>query len=673
MRSFIHRAITVALLVLAASCAHAAGRTTVDPNTVRKVIKPPPPVGATDARLDAKITYDASGVRLHDVVSEIARVTGATIYCGSTPEDWRARDIPLTVAARGIPARKLLDFVTYATQTSLTKVKTDKSEFYRVVRNAKLQKASDDYLAAVDNVGKAKALWTLDVACRLKDIPLSGIKAPKDAGEDWPDRLATQTEISKLLSAMDADTRNAILSGDQLILTPRTAPAGLRQGLLAVLKSMDKAYVNLQNSGRMSLSSDSRMIEPATADELQDARLGAKLVGRAIMMTGVVRASGPAGGLNVRTSYDNTSNLTNTVLANVDPSTLPKQPTYPSLPEIGELSGAKGIWDSPEAAQKVTVKLEADGKPKFGGDALIVLSKASNLTIVCEDFDTVCTERDVTNSFANESTVREALGAAMPRVSWCMHGESKALIGVNSIWVQELRNLIPQRLIDGLTAKANGDGVDLDDAIALAGFPEMAVGKWCSGETLQGLTRQVLGQSQSKAKAIWSFYSSLSPWEKELARSDAGLPLNRYDPKFIAGMLKDYIKTDFDSSALYDFGNLDGPAGRAPHGDYQMLEAAMLPTLVMRLQTREYEASRSISRGNAGETRDENAKPIKIPAGFGKARNYSILIEGGNAGSKTSLIIDGRFNLPYFSPKRTRELSQALADQKAAAAQPVKD
>ncbi|MCX6345399.1 MAG: hypothetical protein NT018_10075 [Armatimonadetes bacterium] len=669
--------LVVVISMFAVSHALAVGKVTVDPNVVKKVVTPQPPVAAADARLDVKITYDASGVRLHQVIAEIARVTGATIYCGKSSEDWRARDIPVTVAARDIPARKLLKFVTYATQTSLVEVKTEKRKFYRVVRNAKLQKASDDYQAAVDNFEKAHAKWSLDAACRLKDIPPSDIKAPKDADLDWSDITATQIEISKLLSAMDADTRNSILSGDQLILTPRTAPAGLRPALLAFFRSADKLYVNRQNSGRMFLSSDSRMIEPATTDELQDARLGLNLEGRGIMMTGVVPASGPAGRLMMRISRDTTSSLADIVLANMDPSTLPKQPTYPSLPEMDQLSGAKGMWDSPEAAQKVTVKLEADGKPKFSGDALIALSKALNLTIVCEDFETVCRERDIAASFGKESTVQEALRVVGLSARWWVHGESKALIGVNSNWMQELRNLIPQRLIDGLTAKANGDGVDLDDATELAGFPEMAVLKWCSGETLQGLASQA--PCQSRCKAIWSFYSSLSPWEKGLARSNAGLPLNRYDPKVIAGMLKDNIKKNLDSDALFHLGvfNSDEPAGGAASDWNRVLDPAVLPTLVMRLKTSEPWAppnpSPSISKSSTDELRTERDKPIKIPAGFAKRLNYYILIEGGDARSKISLPIDGPNALPFFSPKRTKELSQALADQKAAAAQPVKN
>ena len=664
--------LVVVLLAFVVSAAHAAGRTTLDPNTVRKVITPLPPIGAADARLDAKITYDASGVRLHDVISEIARVTGATIYCGSTPEDWRARDMPVTVAARGIPARKLLDFVTYATQTSFIEVKTENRKFYRVVLNAKLKKKCDDYQTAVDNFDKAQALWTLGLACRLKDIPLSTIKAPNGVREGWSDRLASAIEVSRLLSAMDVNTRNAVVSGEKLIFSPRTAPASLRLPLLDVLRSMDQARVN-------EFRRYSMIRAPATPDQLDDSLLGVESIGGTIWIIGVYRF----GDNEWHTSREHTSAMADTVLTNMDPSMLPKQPTSPSLPVMDRLSGSKEMGNTPEAAKKVTIKLDADDKPKFGGDALIALSKALDLTIVCEDFETVHKERDVAASFGKESTVAEALEAAVNAARWSAHSESRALIGVNSNWMQELRNLIPQLLVDDLTAKADGDGVDLDDLTALLGFPAEGLQKWLRGEKLQGLPFQVFVESDTKP--IWSFYSSLSPSEKELAKRGAGLPLSRYDPTFIAGMLKDYMNaycvqlltmgargTTSKITSPSPFPRLDEVARNR-----QMLDDAVLSTLVMHVKATEYEVSPnpspSVAKDKADEKNTESVTPEKIPAGFTKPRDYYILIEGGDAANRISLRIDGPRRLPFFSPKRTAELSQALASQNAAAARPAKN
>ena len=667
MRRLTQLTAALALVASALTMGLAAGKTTVDPNTVTKVIKAAAPVGAADKRLDAKITYDAAGVRLHEVISEIARVTGATIYCGSSPEDWRARDIPITVAARDIPARKLLDFVTYATQTSFIEVKIEKSEFYRVVRNAKLQKKCDDYLAAKEGFNKVHAQWSLDMACRLKDIPLSDIKEPKGSFYNWSIRLAPRIEISKLLSALDADTKKAILAGEKLILSPRTAPAGLRGPLLAVLQSMDVAYV--KDPVRLGFN-----LSTATAGDLQNARLGLSLNGASILVSTVVVASTPDGTFDPpRGLSELASDVSDIVLANADPSTLPKQPTRPSLPEIGDLSGAKEIWDSPEGAEKVTVKLEADGKLKFGGDALIALSKASNLTIVCEDFETVHKERDVAASVGEASTVYKVLASAFDGIRWSAQGKSKAIIGTSSNWVQELRHLIPQRVFDDLTAKADGDGVDLEDLTGLMGLSVDFRDYWFRGETFEGRPFDVLDYPD--AKAIWSFYGSLPQWEKELAKSDAGLPLNRYDAKLVAGMLKDKIKAIVDWGALHDFGSADGAGIGAASGYSRMLEPAVLPTLVMRLKTSEAvyptfvrpNPPPSVSASSADETKTKSDKPMKIPPGFFKRLDYYILIEGVDARNKISLQVSGPYRLPFFSPRREKELNQAVADQKGPA------
>ena len=653
--------LVVVSLALMVSAAHAAGKTTVDPSTVTKVIKAAAPVGATDARLDAKITYDASGVRLHDVVSEIARVSGATIYCGSSPDDWRARDIPVTVAARGIPARKLLNFVTYATQTSFIEVKTEKGNFYRVVRNAKLQKKSDDHQAAVENVDKANALWSLDVACRLKDILLSSIKVPEGAGEDWADRTATQIAISRLLSLMDADTRNAALSGDQLILTPRTAPAGLRQAVLDVLKSVDRADVNraLASQGRSGSTSLTTSIEAATSDDFQNSGLGLTRTGAGINVTSYVRFSRGGSTYDTRNSYDDTQAMAKTMLANRDQSTLPKQPTYPSLAQMDLLDGATGTGDAPELNQKYTITPDGANGHCYGGDVLIALSKASGLTIVCEDYESVRKERDVSPSFGKEMSGQDALSRAIGRGRWMVCQGSKVLIGTNRNWTWESRNLLPQRLIDNLTAKADGDGIDIDDLTGLARFGDNAISMWLTGETFRGNPFSVF--SRSNASPIWAFYDSLSPWEKDQTRSSAGLSLSKYDPKVIAGMLAGRIKSY--SRSLYNFGD-------QPPRYERLLEAAVLPTLVMSLKCGEYDSPpQPVSAGSAGatsEARIESDKPINIPAGFTRRRNYSIFIEGGDAANRISLNIDGPYRLPYFSPRRERVLAEAYNKQNAA-------
>jgi len=651
----------LALVASALTMAHAVGRTTVDPNTVKKVVTPPPLVGAADSRLDAKITYDASGVRLHDVINEIARVTGATIYCGSSPEDWRARDMPVTVAARDIPARKLLDFVTYATQTSFIEVKTENRKFYRVVCDPKLQKRCDDYQNAVENFAKASAAWTLDLAARMKDIPLSSIKVPRGAGEDWADRISTQIAISRLLSLMGADTKNAILSGDQLILTPRTAPTGLRQAVLDVLKSVDKAYVNraLESAGRSGSMSFTTLTEAATSDDLQNSRLGMTRNGAGISVNSIVHFSRGDGSYDNRDSYASTRDMADTVLANRDHSTLPKQPTYPSLPQVDPLDGATQTWEAPELNHKYTIAPEVTNGHCYGGDALIALSKASGLTIVCEDYESVRKARDVSGSFGKEMSGQDALSRVMGSVRWMVCQGSKALIGTNYNWMQECRNLLPERLVDNLAAKADGDGIDIDDLTGLARFPPDAIWTWLTGETFQGNPFSVFGQPN--VSSIWAFYDSLSPWEKDQTRSSAGLSLSKYDPKVVAGMLAARIKS---LSALYNFGD-------QPSQYERLLEATVLPTLVMSLKwNNEYDSPlQPASAGSVGatnETKTESDKKVTIPAGFAKRRGYYISIEGGDPASRISLRIEGPYRLPYFSPRRERVLAEAYIKQNAA-------
>jgi hypothetical protein len=302
---------------------------------------------------------------------------------------------------------------------------------------------------------------------------------------------------------------------------------------------------------------------------------------------------------------------------------------------------------------------EAKGH-RFGGDALIALSKASGVTIVYEDYDGGRKMHDVRSSFGKEMSFRDALTAAVYSVSWKFRNDLKAMIGADFNWVEIHRNLLPQRLIDNLAAKADGDGIDLDDLTELAKFPPRASEAWLVGETFQGNPFSVL--SQGDLVSIWAFYYSLSPREKDQAKSSAGLSLSKHDPNIIAGMLADRTKSDY--AALHNFGD-------QPPGSEQMMDSAALSSFVMRLKWDEYYSPPpASSAGLTNEAKTKSDKPIEIPVGFTMLRNYYILMEGA-AANKISLRVPGLRRLPFFSPKRTKELSQAFADQKAAAAQPA--
>ena len=86
------------------STASFADKTTVDPNTVQK----PAPAEIADKRLDQKITYESLDKRLHSVLDDLTAMTGVTVRCGDSKNDWQVRDLPLVVCARDLPLGKLL-------------------------------------------------------------------------------------------------------------------------------------------------------------------------------------------------------------------------------------------------------------------------------------------------------------------------------------------------------------------------------------------------------------------------------------------------------------------------------------------------------------------------------------------------------------------------------------
>ncbi|MCX6345398.1 MAG: hypothetical protein NT018_10070 [Armatimonadetes bacterium] len=659
--------LVVVLSMFAVSHALAVGKVTVDPNAAPKVVAPAPvAVGAADKRFDQKITFDAPNARLHDVVATIAEKSGITIFCGSSPDDWRVRDIPVTVAAREITLRKLLEYLLFSTHTYLKETKTDKGIIYRIKRDARLQKMLDDYEKALEDYKTARLKWSLEAACKLKDIPVSEIKPPQGVSPDWGFSMATQREASKLLAALDSDTKARILAGEALILSPRTAPAGLREIILGYLRVADAKSINdIKDMSYISYSSDSsldlrtsiriRNGKPATSGELEDARLRLIMNNKDITINGMIRVQEDEYYSN-RSSYDSVSQIAYTTSSNNKGRlSLPKEPTYPKDPKMEPSNkDLKSLWEGEDLQKKVTLKFEEtkDKKPVYSAEALIALSKETGMSIVCEDFQTHREDNDLRSSFTSESTIVNALQRALS-VNWLADGKEKALVGYEYSWPTQHRNLMPERIIDNLTNKGNGDGIDLDDLASLSVFTSEAVSSWVNHKNFPNL--QYYPFTQPENRQIWMFYDSLSASNKALAKSKDGIAIGNYDLKPILEWLKERARTD--SAAMYQ------PDSPEPSWK-RLADPSVLPSLVLRIEINEASSGLFLS---AESSISDKRSEMNILVGFAKRHNCTLMIEGFVGKEKISLRVDGGYNLPYFLPEREKQLAEALKKQSEAA------
>jgi len=695
MNRIIYRLLLVASLVSVTAAALAVGRVTVDPNTVARVERAAsPPLWETDKRLDAKIEYDAGNARLHKVIEDLAKMSKVTIYSGASPSDWRARDIPVTVALRGVPLRKVLLWLTYSTQSVLKAGKTENGEIrYRIVRDPRAVKAMDDFDKAAQDFEKNMAAWSLQTATQLKDIPASEIKPPgyAAASADWLDGwykgAAFEIEASRFLAALDKETMTAVLAGNAIRFSPRNAPAGLREASLAFIRAAETKFIRFTDEGAFSGIEDPRRpsLQPVPAAELEDGRIRISLHDGVVAVEAGVQLSSSEGETTERTSSTSAADMADLAWGAANyRGKLPKRPELPEMPRLGsvcpdlkELS-AKDC-ESAQLSQKVAIQPNADGKPVPAADAIIAVSKATGLSVVCADF-TSHRDRGQPTGRQTESWL---LISNTITCSWKWDADAKAMVGEDMVWFRNHKRLLPESIVNNVIAKANGDGVDLDDLAQLSDYTREGVLEWLGWQKFPNL--QYWSFVDQTTQPLWALYNSLSPTNKAQAKSGDGLSLARLDKTPILQFIKYRMGEDDsrlfgameESSASRGSANAD-PAGvassvgppRAPEWR-GLLNPDVIPSLVLRIDRETSETVRPVmlpatkATENSKETGAE--ENVRIPPGFSTPAQYAMVIKGTDGKTPYSLKINTGGLWPYFTPERRKSLEAAARRRNEAA------
>lgn len=222
-----------------------------------------------------------------------------------------------------------------------------------------------------------------------------------------------------------------------------------------------------------------------------------------------------------------------------------------------------------------------------------------------------------------------------------MDNKEKVFVGFEHFWPAGHKNLIPESVVENIKAKANGGGVDFDDFASLALYTFEAVSTWFPSATFQSFPHWTYTQPENRP--IWILYASLSANSKALAKSKSGITIGEIDLKTVIPWLKERAKNDYDN--LYD------PEVQKPAWT-KWTDPAVVPNLVMRMQTNEMTSSLDGLDLNSGE--------VKIPRGFVKRHSCILMIEGTAGKDNLSLSVDGGYQLPYFSQDREKELTEAL-------------
>ena len=538
----------VVLCALAAASPAQAKKVTADPNVSRAPVSQAQ--GRPDPRLARKITYQGGYKRLHTVAEELTKQTGVTIRAGDNKQDWRVRDIPVIVCVKDMPLGKLLQVIAGCGHVQLMRetiaAEKDAKSTYRFYRSKTKQDDIQGQLDARAEANKKLAAWAWDTLVAYSIMPDASADIPTSEGA-FSKIDGTQVRlVADLLASLGADVRAKALSGEQVSVQIGADPSS--PALNAIYKyALAQPYY---------YSKERRVQEPTEAErgtsfvamKIHRRESPAHDAGFGFSVHGVPITFTDSNGHEVRyTGEWETSpvalvqSLADVKKLNIAPppdscSILEAEDAYPDA-KFRRLK----FYDLLLLRQKADLaSLPVD---KYGnqtlGAMLTKLSKDACLNIIAEDFNTAIERGRPTYRVAGilEATVGGLLKDLTTwSHSWFLDADDNVLVGWASDWHKHHAALVPESLVEGIHAKLEGEGAEIDDVVPLVDLTLVQLQEWF------GNTHDFPGGAMSLISdkagfAVWRLYSALSPEDRQLVKSEAGLALAKFDPEWISQFL----------------------------------------------------------------------------------------------------------------------------------------
>ena len=534
-----------------------------------------------DVRLAQKVTIECVNVRLHTALERISAQTGVDIRCGRSAKDWEVRDLPILVCVRDMPLGVLLRTIADVMHLGLTVRDVEGVKYYRIWRDAALEKELADYEQRGKEAAQAIRTYDWDLYSKAKDVPDS--KLPEF-------NRAIIKALSGVMSALDTETKERVFS----------------DGLVALCASemTGEAKENAASAFRECYESNQRYAreheQPGSDLSFEAALAGSSLVFKSERPSVYDRV---ALCIELWLGGDGYRSLDIKDFGML-PGDLERR-GFPPRPEMPKPPGSAGLTaryqaldpynpykDDPTPLLKTKVKLEApkDKKVPTYADALAALSAASGYSVVAEDFTShrgfsVQTSTDTFKTiFKKEVAVREIL--ALPfEMRWYLDERNKAILAVEDDWILRIKNMVPESLITSITTTLRTDGLDLDDLDSIAGLTTGQISDWFASTELSDLGRK--GNRLHHPGSLWPLYFALNASDRKLAKSDLGLSLAKFDPEWVRKYLREAGSSDMQLV-------LDGCV-RKPGSDDNDAQALTAPevfqSLVMRVKKMEIESA----------------------------------------------------------------------------------
>ncbi len=664
-----------------ASCASIvwAQKVTVDPNSTSAARTAP--VDDSDKRLLQEVTCDLGYTRLHYVIEDIAARTKVTIRCGASKDDWQTRDLPLVVCAKDVPLGRLLRSIADSTHTDLSAetIETGQGKqdrVYRVWFSAKSQAELDGYRDEERKASMAEQSSAWDALVDSVDLPDSAISKWIRSDPDIMGAIAARQALGRILRDLGPEAKAKIMAGQRLDLTLSSygKPDLFRD--LYTLAQRD-AYHSEAAYARRNPTSTFKL-QPPTEEQMDasaltirshtDPSTGQYFVNMSLYPvrngdnTDTIWSTSPSGAISQFQAH------IRDFRAPEPGKTVRRYPHPPDhiSKELVPISlKPEDIAKSPALSKNVKLDLPTDRDVTYA-DVMTALAKASGLSIISEDFLSQLHPASLAlavglpmsqgtrfsplgTDLPKEVTVGDALAKlAQPSrfrtvIDWYIDEKSSLIVGRSPDWLRHRRNLLPESLLVYLRGKADSDGVELDDYSLLSRYD------YCGEWVTESKDLYFLGCGFD---FFWRFYERLSPQDRALAKSEAGLPLAKYDTVWIA----DFVRIEAESSVTCYGGDIKTAKRAKEEADHRtalFTDPDVVRTMTLRIKTRPSTSWTTYTEGSIASHSSE------IPKGIDR-HTYYPTVEGK---SKDGQPFSIRFNpprnaFPIYSPRREAELAE---------------
>ena len=524
------RLVVILATILAVTAPHpaGAGKVTVDPNKTRPTTIAPPQ-DKPDPRLARKVTYTATDKRLHSVLEEISKQTRVIVYSGKTPADWQVRDLPVIVCVKDLPLGKLLRSIADATHLALTSTTVKDVRRYRIWRDPKREKQLADYFKKKSEVDLAHAKWEWDGLVKY---------AQAHGADKLQQGVETTLDLGKVLAALPSNALESVLSGKHVHLTPQNTQPPLSEYLKAI--SLE-CWQNLRQPYENNLALAGRY-----GRDLNDFELGTMALDVSFTRGShsflCCQIQGPLGFDLNRSLY---SDYYDTLLE--EQGNHGKKPKDPAPPRTEYAPGLVKIdLDKPGSLlpdRKLRIAAPKPSEEMTYPDVVSRISETSGFSVVLENLrGHQWRSNDVTSLpiYDRDTTLQEVLRALQQhlwrsKTDWFVDNDSDLLVGSASSdtvlvgsgreWWSLHRALASEALISNLVKKYNGDGLEIDEMAAVYLLTDDQREEWIF------LNKDLfVWKPVPHTEPFWRLYAGLSPENKAVAKSSAGLPLAKLSP-----------------------------------------------------------------------------------------------------------------------------------------------